>query len=132
MDVSPLIQAWLSDVRISALVGTRWAESPLPPGTTFPALAYSTITARTEPNVNHLDGRKRVFARVQFNPVAESLVTVAAIHTALRDVMDFTHNQVVGGKLVLSCRVDLLGPVPPDVDVGLYTRPLDFVLRYYE
>jgi hypothetical protein len=69
---------------------------------------------------------------VQINPLAATIAEVKSIHAALRAVMDFKHSQTVAGKLVMSCRLDLMGLLDKDNDAGVWTQPADYVLQWYE
>ncbi len=133
MNPEALIGAWLPTIPgLVALVGTRIALAQLPQGTTYPALVYTVIDAIPEPTVNPFASPQLVRARVQFNPLGATMSTVKAIQLALRDGIDFTHRQTKGGKFVVSCRADMLGPTSKDNEAGVYTQSQDYVLRYYE
>ena len=132
MDPYDIVQEWLQHASIQALVAGRWAEERLPPGVGYPAIVYQAFSGQAEPNLDHADGSKLAMVRLQFNPLAVTKGEVVAIHAALRALLDFTHGAVVGGKHVVSCRFDLLGPPDRDEDLGLYTQSVDYVLRYYE
>ena len=131
MNPDPIIQAGLKSAPLVALIGNRYALAQLPANTAYPAIVYTIVDTVPEPNVNPFAGARLHRARVQFNPLALSMGAVKELHTALITAMDYIHNETVGGKLVMSCRVGMAGPASKDNDAGVYTQPLDFILRYY-
>ena len=132
MNPEVVVNAWLKDTSIAALIGTRFAAVQLPQGTTYPALTYTVVDALPEPNVNPFQGTQLIRARVHFNPLAANMGSVKAIHQALAALMDFKHQVSIGGKLVISARRDMLGPPSKDNEAGVYTQPIDFIIRFYE
>jgi hypothetical protein len=46
--------------------------------------------------------------------------------------MDFKLQQVFAGKTVISSRVELLGPIEKDDEIGVFTQSVDYMLMYYE
>lgn len=134
MNVRPVIAAYMQDPVIAALVGDRVALAQIPQiGSFAPQMEYNIISDNEEPEVQY-NGTAGVLcrARVQFNPWAQTMAQVEAVHAALRAVMNYRHQITVGGKLLISVRVDLVGPASKDNDAGLWTQPVDYVLRYYD
>jgi hypothetical protein len=132
MNPELIVSALINHASIIALVGTRRALGQLPQNTAMPALVYQVINADPRPNLNYASGAQRAQARIQFNPLAITIPEVKAIHAALRSVLDFKHNSIVAGKLIVSCRFDLLGPMDKDNEAGIWTQPADYILAYYE
>jgi hypothetical protein len=132
MNPELIVSALINHASITALVGTRRALGQLPQNTAMPALVYQVINADPRPNLNYASGAQRAQARIQFNPLAITIPEVKAIHAALRSVLDFKHNSIVAGKLIVSCRFDLLGPMDKDNEAGIWTQPADYILAYYE
>lgn len=132
MNPELIVAALLNHASITALVGTRRALAQLPQNTAMPALVYQVINADPRPNLDYADGPQMAQARIQFNPLAVTIPEVKAIHSALRSVLDFKHNSTVAGKLVVSCRFSLLGPMDKDNEAGVWTQPADYLLTYYE
>lgn len=127
-----IIATMLNTPSIDALVGSRRALVQLPPNTPMPALVYTVIDSRPEPNVAYQFGDQRVQARVQINPLATTIGEVKAIHDAVRAVLDFQHQTIVIGQKIISCRLDLMGPVDKDSDEGVWTQSYDYLLRFVE
>jgi hypothetical protein len=71
-------------------------------------------------------------ARVQINVLANTIAEVKAIHAAIRSVMDFKHQQTVANKLVVSSRIDIMGPMDRDEETGVFNQPIDYFVLYYE
>ena len=132
MNPEIIIAQFLKQQPVAALVGTRVALSQLPQNTAMPALVYQVISSNPRPVVAFQTGPQRAEARIQLNPLATSIKGVKDIHAALRTVLDFKHNQTIGGKTVVSCRFDSLGAMDKDNDAGVWTQPADYILMWYE
>ena len=131
MSAESIVAAWLTDSTISALVGTRTALHELPQGTTYPNLVYSVISSVPDPLINY-SGPQRAWSRVQINPQSLTLPELFAIHDAIRTLMDFKQAVTIGGKLVISSRVDTIGVVSKDVMTLAWTRPVDYKIYHIE
>ena len=127
-----IIATMLNVPGVVDLVGSRRALAQLPPNTAMPALVYTVIDSRPAPNVAYQSGEQRALARVQINPLATTIAGVKAIHDAVRGVLDFQHQTIVVGQKVISCRLDLMGPVDKDNDAGVWTQPYDYLLHFVE
>lgn len=132
MNPELLINALLSHASIQALVGDRKALAQLPQDTAMPAIVYQVIDAQPRPNVNYATEPNMAVARIQINPLAQSIPQLKSIHSALRSVLDFKHNSVVAGKRVVSCRFSMLGPMDKDNEAGVWTQPADYIIMWYE
>lgn len=132
MSAESIVAAWLTDSTIAALVGSRVALHELPQGTTYPNITYHVVSAVPAPIVAYQTGPQRAWSRVQINPQALTLPEVFAIHDALRALMDFKHSITIGGKLIVSSRVDTFGPVSKDVMTLAWTKPVDYKLYHSE
>jgi hypothetical protein len=127
-----LIATMLNTPSIVALVGTRRALVQLPPNTPMPALVYTVIDSKPTPTVAYQFGEQRALARIQINPLATTIGELKAIHEAVRTVLDFKHQTIIVGQKVISCRLDLMGPVDKDTDAGVWTQPYDYLLNFVE
>jgi hypothetical protein len=132
MNAEIIIASLLNQTAITAIVGNRRALGQLPQNTAMPALVYNIIDGIAEPNVAYNVGAQRAFARIQINPLALTIPDVKSIHAAVRSAIDFTHQQTVAGKLVISCRFDNINEMTRDIDSGIWTQSVDYILRYYE
>jgi len=132
MNPELLINALLSHASIQALVGDRKALAQLPQGTAMPAIVYQVVDAQPRPSVNYASEPNMAVARIQINPLAQSIPQLKSIHSALRSVLDFKHNSVVAGKRVVSCRFSMLGPMDKDNEAGVWTQPADYIIMWYE
>lgn len=132
MNPELLINALLSHASIQALVGDRKALAQLPQDTAMPAIVYQVVDAQPRPNVNYASEPNMAVARIQINPLAQSIPQLKSIHSALRSVLDFKHNSVVAGKRVVSCRFSMLGPMDKDNEAGVWTQPADYIIMWYE
>jgi len=132
MNPEIIMASLLNKTAITALVGARRALGQLPQNSSMPALVYNVVTSMPEPNIAYNVGAQRAFARIQINPLALTIPDVKSIHAAVRSSIDFTHQQTVAGKLVISCRLATSGEMTRDNDSGIWTQPVDYILRYYE
>lgn len=127
-----IVATMLNTPAVVALVGTRRALVQLPPNSPMPALVYTVIDSKPTPNVAYQMGEQRALARIQINPLAATIGEVKTIHDAVRTVLDFKHQTIVVGQKVISCRLDLMGPVDKDSDSGVWTQPYDYLLNFVE
>lgn len=131
MNPELIIAAMLNQAGITALVGNRRALGQLPQNSQFPAIVYQVIDGQPQPGLNY-SVDDLAMARIQINPLAVTLAEVKNIHAAVRTGLDFKHHQTFAGKLVMSCRFDQLGPIDRDEEMGIWTQPADYMLRWYE
>lgn len=132
MSAETIVAAWLTDATISALVGTRVALHELPQGSTYPNLVYTVLSTVPDPLIAYQTGPQRAWSRVQINPQALTLGEVMAIHDALRNLLDFKQSVTIGGKLVITSRVDTIGTVSKDVMTLAWTKPVDYKIYHIE
>lgn len=129
MSAESIVEFLLADPSIAALVSDRWALKQLPDDTDMPALVFDIVTETPKPN---LAASSLVQSRIQFNPLAETVDEVMAIHAALKALCDFKHAQVLAGFIVVSMRRDTPGAYDKDNELGVWTRPVDYMLLHYE
>jgi hypothetical protein len=132
MSAELIVAAMLDTAEIVALVGTRRALVQLPQSTAMPALVYTVIDSKPTPNIAYQLGTQRAQARVQINPLATTIGRVKVIHEAVRAAFDFQHQVRFAGYQVISCRLELMGPVDKDLEAGVWTQPYDYLLHYTE
>lgn len=132
MNAEIIIAALLNSAGITALVGNRRALGQLPQNTSYPALVYQLIDNMPLPNVAYQNGAQRARARIQINPLAQTVAEIKSIHAAVRNVLDFKHQQTIAGKLVISCRLEIMQPMEKDIDANIWTQAVDYILDYYE
>lgn len=132
MNAEIIIASLLNVTDVTALVGNRRALGQLPQNTAMPALVYNIIDGVPEPNVAYQLGAQKAFARIQINPLALTIPELKSINAAVRTALDFKHQQTVAGKLIISCRFDTIREISRDLDSGVWTQPVDYILRYYE
>lgn len=132
MNPEIIVAAMLNNAGVIALVGDRRAMGQLPQNSAFPAIVFTIVDATAMPRLDFLAQRQMARARIQINPIAQSIGEVKAILEAIRSAMDFKLQQVFAGKTVISSRVELLGPIDKDNDIGVFTQSVDYILMYYE
>ena len=132
MNAEIIVAALLNSTGINALVGTRKALGQLPQNTAYPAIVYQLIDNMPMPNVAYQYGAQRARARIQINPLAQTVAEIKSIHAAIRNVLDFKHQQTIAGKLVISCRLEMMQPMEKDIDANIWTQAVDYILDYYE
>ena len=132
MSTEAIIAAWLTDSTISALVGTRVALHEIPQDTAYPNIVYTVLSVVPDPLVAYQTGAQRAWSRVQINPQALTLTEVLAIHDVIRTLMDFKHTVTIGGKAIVTSRLDTSGSVSKDVATLVWTKPVDYKIYHYE
>jgi hypothetical protein len=132
MNVEVIVAAFLNHPTITALVGNRRALYQLPQNSAMPAIVYNIIDNIPQPVVNFSEGPQMARARVQINVLANTIAEVKNIHAAIRARMDFKHHQTVANKLVVSSRIDIMGPMDRDENTGVFNQPTDYFVMYYE
>lgn len=132
MNAELVMASLLNATAVTNLVGNRRALGQLPQNTAYPALVYQLVDNMPQPNVAYQNGAQRARARFQINPLGASIADVKAIHAAVRSVLDFKHQQTVAGKLVVSCRLEMMQPMEKDIDANIWTQAADYILTYYE
>lgn len=132
MNPELIVAAMLNTGAINALVGNRKAMGQLPQNTTFPAIAYTIIDSSPQPHLNYAGESQMARARIQINPIGTTIAQVKSMLDAIRAAMDFKLQQTFAGKTVVSCRLELLGPVEKDNDLGVWMQPVDYILMWYE
>ncbi len=132
MNAEIIVASLLNKTAITAIVGNRRALGQLPQNTAMPAVVYNVINNIPEPNLAYQIGAQVAYARIQINPLALTIPEVKSIHAAIRTAIDFTHQQTVAGKKIISCRFETIRELTRDIDSGIWTQPADYILRYYE
>jgi len=132
MNPELIVASMLNVAGVTNLVGNRRAMGQLPQNTVFPALVYTIVDAAAMPHLNFSTERQMARARIQINPIAKSIAEVKSILDAVRAAMDFKLQQVYATKTVISSRLELLGPIEKDDDLGVWTQSVDYMLMWYE
>jgi hypothetical protein len=134
MSVEAMLEDMLSSASLDALFGDRRALNRLPQDTdqTLTCLVYDVITDTPTPNVNFRDGQARARARCRIKVIAPDLDNVMQGHAAVRAVLDFAIGGTYGGHRLLIARKVQGGPVMRDDSLGVWWRPDDYELAYYE
>lgn len=113
---------------VTAVVGPRIALVQLPQGSDYPAITYSPIT---DTAMQPLCGPSvATSARVQINPLAESMTAVNAIHALVKTAMQSDQTRTIAGKSLRYCRFIGYGPLSKDDFSGMWTKPADYMLMY--
>ena len=132
MSAELLIPAMLNDATITALIGDRLALNRLPTNTAFPACVYQIISDTPDPFIDYNNGNQPTRARVQINPLAETVGVLIQIQSAIKNLLNFKHSTTYSGILIISCRIEMLGNFEQDIETGIWTRPIDYFLQYYQ
>ena len=132
MNPELIVASMLNNAGVIALVGDRRAMGQLPQNSAFPAIVFTIVDATPMPHLNFSIERQMARARIQINPIAKTIGEVKSILVAVRSAMDFKLQQVFAGKTVISSRVELLGPIEKDDEIGVFTQSVDYMLMYYE
>lgn len=133
MSAEYVLEALCGHSSFTAVFGTRKALKELPPDTdrAQKCLVYEVITDTPMPNVDHTRSR-RAQARVRITVSGKRLEDVIAGHDAFRTALDFTIGATHAGKRVVIFRKLQSGTPDRDEALGIWWRPDDYVLAYYE
>lgn len=122
MTAEQIAAALLDKPAIKALAG-QISLAELPQGTEYPAIVYEAISSNPlEFFCNH---GKNQTARIQINPIANSLVKVNQIHQVIKtEIVNFSAQNIAGARLV-SCTFYGYGPASKD-EQNMWTKPGDY------
>jgi hypothetical protein len=99
------------------------ALEELPQGTDYPALVYQVVSHNTMDYMcNH---GKNQTARIQINPLAETVGKVNEIHELVKTALVSFSPRTVAGKRLVSCVFLSYGPITKDMR-GIWTKPADY------
>ncbi len=132
MNAEQLVPAMLAGSSIENLIGKRLALERLPTNTTFPACVYQIISDTPAPNIAFQNGQQLTKARVQINALAMTVGEVSSINLAIKTLLNFKLQTWFGDTLVVSSRLEMRGAYEKDDETGLWTRPVDYFIQYYE
>ena len=99
------------------------ALEELPQGTDYPALVYQVVSHNTMDYMcNH---GKNQTARIQINPLAETVGKVNEIHELVKTALVSFSPRTLAGKRLVSCVFLSYGPITKDMR-GIWTKPADY------
>ena len=115
---------------VTALAGDRIALARLPHNAQMPALVYNVVS---DTSIEWVDNRTQYLrqARLQVNPIAHSVGALKELQQSVITSIDFKQNVDVGESFLVYCRLNLIGPMDKDDEVGVWTQPTDFLIHYY-
>ena len=134
MSAENIITAMLASATLDATFGDRRALVRLPADTdqTQKCLVCSVVYDEPTPNVNYADGKRRARARCRVSVTGKAVQDVLDGQAAVRGVLDFKFSVVHGGHTVLRIRKVSSGEMQKDDSLGVWWRPDDYDLIYFE
>lgn len=132
MTVELIVMSMLNIPAVTNLVGDNYAVQELVQPAQYPGIVVTPLDDIPRPNVDYTNGPQQALARVQLNPCAVDPGQLAQLAQAIRIALDFKHHVTHAGHLVVSSRLALTSGVQREPVTGMWTRAIDYLVRYYE
>jgi hypothetical protein len=105
------------------------ALEQLPQGTKYPAIVYNVVYCNT---LDYLCAHgKNYMARVQINPLADSMIKVNELHKLIKTAMVTFQPKNIAGLKLTACTFYGYTSASKD-DQGIWTKPADYRLIFEE
>jgi hypothetical protein len=105
------------------------ALEQMPQGSKYPAIVYNVVYANTLDYLcNH---GKNYLARVQINPLADSMIKVNDLHKLIKTAMVSLQPKTVAGLKLTACTFYGYSAATKD-EQGIWTKPADYRLIFEE
>jgi hypothetical protein len=105
------------------------ALEQMPQGTKYPAIAYNVVYSNT---LDYLCAHgKNYMARVQINPLADSMIKVNELHKLIKTAMVSFQPKTVAGLKLTACTFYGYNSASKD-EQGIWTKPADYRLIFEE
>jgi hypothetical protein len=108
---------------LAPIPNVQIALEELPQDTDYPALVYQIVSLNTLDFI--CQHGKNQTARVQVNPLAETVAKVNELHELVKTALVGFAPRVVEGKRLVSCVFLGFGPITKDMR-GIWTKPADY------
>jgi hypothetical protein len=118
-----------ASVDLTALVGTRIYLDTRPEADLLPAVVFELISDRPDTPAFPGTNSEMCTARMQVNCLARTAESAVALREAVKAACHL-HYGVINGIAVTACLQDQCGADSYDALVDIYTKPVDFILRY--
>jgi len=141
MYAEEIIAAVLKDPRLVAATDGRIALVQLPQDVGYPGIVYSVISDNPLPRM--CAPGKAYRARIQINPLANTVRTMLDLHTLVRSVLEsytpvrpprdtdsWSEYYFAGFSRIGACVYEGMGPTSKDDYTGAWTKPADYMLLY--
>lgn len=113
---------------VTSIVSTRIYPVVLPEGVATPAIVYELISSSHAPALDAQAATHLLTTRVQVNLIGSNYAQVRDLRTAVINALRYQRGAIAGAT-VHAVLPGFEGPVTFDSDLGLFHRPLDFVLH---
>lgn len=101
----------------------------MPQGSKYPAIVYNVVYSNTLDYLcNH---GKNYLARVQINPLADSMIKVNDLHKLIKTAMVSFQPKTVAGLKLTACTFYGYSAATKD-EQGIWTKPADYRLIFEE
>jgi hypothetical protein len=114
---------------VTALVGQRIYLDARPEADPLPAVVFELISNRHDQPAFAGMGSELSTARIQINCLARTAEEAVTLRESVRTACH-VQSGVIGGVTVMANLADISGPDSYDALVDIYTKPVDFILRY--
>ena len=114
---------------VTSIVGTRIYPVRLPPKESTPAIVYELISAVRAPAIDAYAPTHMTRSRVQVNLISADFDVARNLRELVVAAMQFQRG-LIGGVTVHSVLHAGEGPVSYDQQLGLYHRPIDFLITH--
>lgn len=111
------------------LAGQRIYLDARPEADPLPAVVFELISNRHDQPAFPGMGSELSTARIQVNCLARTAEEAVALREAVRATCH-VQSGLIGGVTVVMNLADIAGPDSYDPLVDIYTKPIDFILRY--
>lgn len=118
-----------ASIDLVALVGTRIYLDTRPEADVLPAVVFELISDRPDTLARPGLNGEMCTARMQVNCLGRTAEATIAVREAVKAACHLQYG-VIGGVSLTACLQDQCGADSYDPLVDIYTKPVDFILRY--
>lgn len=130
MKAEAIVYALLSGAApVTSIVSARIYPVVLPEGVPFPAIVYELVSSVMQPRIDAASASHLYRSRIQVNLLGVDLAALITLRDAVVAALQFQRGAIAGAT-VHAVLADSEGPVTFNEQLGLFHRPLDFVVHH--
>lgn len=130
MTVESIVYALLSGAGpVTSIVGARIYPTVLPQGEQTPAIVIEQISSVQQSRMDAQASAHLYRARVQINLLGALHPQLVSLRTAVINAVQFARGSIAGA-VVHAVLPDVEGSITFSEELGLYHRPLDFIVLF--
>ena len=114
---------------VTAIVGTRIYPAMLPLGIATPAIVVELVSSVHAGRIDATASTHLYRSRMQVNLLGPDYAVLYTLRAAVIDALRFQRGAIAGAT-VHTVATDNEGPVTFDEQLGIFNRPLDFVVHH--